>query len=416
MASPSKDAIKKAIENRMPAYLGDLETFTGIDSDTGNMEGSRKIADILKKRIEAAGGTYEEIVSKERGGVHVIARFKGTGKKKGVVIVHTDTVFNTKGGSFPYRYDAAKGLAYGPGVGDCKASALMALHLAEAFHELNHKPFKEYIVYFDAEEEGGGSNVERETSVNLAKECDYVLLADTGRPNFGVVTKRKTNGSYTFTVKGHGGHAGNAPHASANALVEACTLAVKARALSSPTPKDPWEYTTEAMEKRGEADTGQYIPDNFVNVAVLACDNDKVNVVPDSATLKINLRCYEQKEHERIEKELAALAEKPSTPWTTVTFEGTQTARPMELTDEAKKMIALYTAIAKRECGKDVVAWVAGGVTLANQTAQVCPTIDAVGVDVDPMIEHTDKEFMEPAHFIPRAVTMYNFIAEYDEK
>jgi glutamate carboxypeptidase len=414
MATPSKEAIKKALEDRMPAFLKDLETFVGIDSDTGNMAGSRKIADILKKRVEAAGGTYEEIVSTERGGVHCIARFKGAGRKKGVVIVHTDTVFNTKGGAFPYRYDAAKKLAYGPGVGDCKASALMALHLAEAFHALDHKPFKEYIVYFDAEEEGGGSAVERETAVKLAGEADYVLLADTGRPNFGLVTKRKTNGTYTFTVKGHGGHAGNAPHASANALTEACRLAVEARALASPLPADPWEYTTEAMAKRGEEDTGQYIPDNCINVAVLACPNDKVNVVPDSATLKINLRCYEQKEHERIVKELASLAEKPATPWTAVTFEGTQTAKPMELTAEAKKMLALYTDIAKRECGGTVVAWTAGGVTLANQTAQVCPTIDAVGVDTDPMIEHTEKEFIEPALFIPRAITMYNFIAEYD--
>jgi glutamate carboxypeptidase len=108
-----------------------------IDSDTGNMQGSRTIADWLKKRIEAAGCTYEEIVSTERGGVHVVAPFKGQGKKKGVIIVHTDTVHkHTKGGKFPYRYDAATKLAYGHGVGDCKASALMALHLCEAFHEM----------------------------------------------------------------------------------------------------------------------------------------------------------------------------------------------------------------------------------------------------------------------------------------
>lgn len=416
MATPSHESIKKAFESRLPAFLEDLKTFVSIDSDTGNMEGSRKIAGILKKRIEAAGGRYEEVVSTERGGVHVIARFPGTGKKKGVIVVHTDTVFNTRGGTFPYRYDAATGLAYGPGVGDCKASALMALHLAEVFHKLNHKPFKECIIYFDSEEESGGSVKEREIAVTLAGESDYVLLADTGRPNFGLVTKRKTNGSYTFTVKGHDGHAGNAPHATANALVEACHLAVKARDLSSPLPNDPWEYTTEALARRGEADTGQYIPDNFVNVAVLKCDNDKSNVVPDHVTLTVNLRCYEQKEHERIVKEMEALAAKPTIPWTTVTFEGKQTAKPMELTAEAQKMLDLYAAIVKREYNRDVVIWTAGGVTLANQTAQLCPTIDAVGVDVDPMIEHSEKEFMEPAHFIPRAVAMYNFIAEYDEK
>lgn len=412
MAQPSSEQIKKAVEGRMPAYLKDLEHFVGIDSNTGNMEGSKKIAAILKQRIEGAGGTYEEIVSTERGGVHVIARFKGAGKKKVVVIVHTDTVFNTKGGAFPYRYDAATGLAYGPGVGDCKASAVMAVHLSEIFHELDHKPFSEFIVYYDSEEEGGGSAIERATAVALAKECDYVLLADTGRPGFGVVTKRKTNGSYTFTISGVDGHAGNAPHAASNALLEACHLAVKSVALGSPMPKDPWEYSTEALTKKGIKDTGQFIPDNVINVAVVSTTNDKLNVVPGDAVLKINLRCYEQSEHERILKALQELAANPTVPGTKVAFAGSQGSKPMELTPEARKMINLYEEIARRECNRQVVEWTAGGVTLANQTAQVCPTIDAVGVDTDPMVEHSEREFMDPSLFVPRTITMYHLIKE----
>ncbi|MDR3073589.1 MAG: M20/M25/M40 family metallo-hydrolase, partial [Deltaproteobacteria bacterium] len=404
MAMPSGDAIKKAVEGRYDAFLADLKTLVSIDSDTGNMAGSRVIADFLKKRITAAGGSYEEIVSTERGGVHVIARFKGEGKKKGLVVVHTDTVHNTKGGAFPYRYDEKTGLAYGPGVGDCKASALMAVHLFEAFHALNHRPFAELVVYFDAEEESGGSNIERETAVKLGKECDYVFLADTGRPDFGIVTKRKTNGTYTFTVKGVDGHAGNAPHAASNALLEACHIAVRVAALGSPLPKDPWNYTTDALAKKGVKDTGQHIPDNVLNVAVLSCDNTKSNVIPPLASLMVNLRCYEQSEHERIVAAMKQIAATPVIPGTDVEFSGKQTARPMELTPEAKKMVDLYTAIARRECGKEVISWTAGGVTLANQTAQSTPTIDAVGVDVDPMIEHSEREFLDPSLFKPRTV------------
>ncbi len=412
MAQPSSEQIKKAVEGRMGAYLKDLEELVGIDSNTGNMEGSKKIAALLKKRIEAAGGTYHEQVSTEKGGVHVVARFKGTGKKKAVFIVHTDTVFNTKGGAFPYRYDAATGLAYGPGVGDCKASVVMGMHLAELFQELGEKPFSELIVYYDAEEEGGGSKIERETAVALAKEADYVFLADTGRPNFGVVTKRKTNGSYTFTIKGVDGHAGNAPHAASNALLEACHLAVKSVALASPMPADPWNYSTEALAQKGIQDTGQFIPDNVINVAVLTTGNDKLNVVPADAVLKINLRCYEQSEHERIVGELQKLAANPTVPGAKVVFEGSQGSKPMEMTPEAHKMMDLYKAIAKRECGIDAVEWTAGGVTMANQTAQVCPTIDAVGVDTDPMVEHSEREFMDPRLFIPRTITMYHVIRE----
>ena len=414
MSIPGSDTIRKAIEARMPAFLSDLETFVSIDSDTGNMAGSRKIADLLKPRIEAAGGSYEERISPEPGGIHVIARFKGQGRKTCSIVVHTDTVFNTMGGAFPYRYDAAKGLAHGPGVGDCKASAVMALQLAEVFHQLGHKPFKELIIYFDAEEEKFGSNVERATAEELAGESDYVLLADTGRPDYGVVTKRKTTGTYTFTIRGYGGHAGNAPHASANALLEACRLAVKVAALGSPLPEDPWNYTSEALAGKGVQDTGQFIPDNALNVAVLTSSNDKTNVIPSDAVLKVNLRCYEQDEHERIVAGMRALADHPATPWTTVAFTGSQTAKPMELTPEARKMIDLYADIARRECGVNIVEWTAGGVTLANVMAQISPTMDSVGVDTDPMVEHSEREVIAPSIFVPRAIMMYHFIAEYD--
>lgn len=409
---PISETIKKTIEGRYAAYLADLQTLVSIDSDTGNMEGSRVIADWLKKRIEAARGTYEELVSTERGGVHVVARFKGTGKKKGLIIVHTDTVHNTRGGEFPYRYDAKSGLAYGPGVGDCKASVLMALHLCEAFDELEYRPFAELLVYFDAEEESGGSNAERELAVKLAKECDYVFLADTGRPNFGIVTKRKTNGTYTFTVKGVDGHAGNAPHAASNALLEVCRIAARVAALGSPLPEDPWNYTSEALAQKGVKDTGQFIPDNALNVAVVSCANDKSNVIPALASLMVNLRCYEQREHERIVEEMKKIAATPVIPGAVTEFTGKQTAKPMELTPEAAKMVTLYTDIAKRECAQTVIPWTAGGVTLANQTAQFTPTIDALGVDVDPMIEHSLREYLDPSLFKSRAITLFHFIAE----
>ncbi len=410
--SLSSEQIGTAVEKRMPAFLKDLEEWVGIDSNTGNMDGSRRIAGMLKKRIESAGGTYEERVSTEKGGVHVIARFKGTGKKKAALIVHTDTVFNTRDGKFPFRYDEKSGLAYGPGVGDCKASALMAVHVFEIFAELKQRPFGELIVYFDAEEEGGGSVMERAIAVELAKESDYVFLADTGRPGFGVVSKRKTNGSYTFTIEGVDGHAGNAPHAAVNALLEACHLGTRLAALGSPMPSDPWNYTTEALKKKGVRDTGQFIPANVLNVASLHCPNDKSNVVPNAATLLVNLRCYEQSEHERIVGEMEKLVANPVVPGAKISMTGSQGARPMELTPEARKMIDLYSAIAKRECGRDVVEWTAGGVTMANQTAQICPTIDSVGVDTDPMVEHSEREVMEPKLFIPRTVTLCHFIQE----
>ena len=76
----SGSQVKAFLQEREEAFLQDLENWTNIDSDTGNLEGSRKIAALLTQRVSKLGGRMEERAN-ERG-VHVIARFPGEGNLK----------------------------------------------------------------------------------------------------------------------------------------------------------------------------------------------------------------------------------------------------------------------------------------------------------------------------------------------
>jgi hypothetical protein len=62
-----------------------------------------------------------------------------------------------------------------------------------------------------------------------------------------------------------------------------------------------------------------------------------------------------------------------------------------------------------------VAEWVAGGVTPANDTAIYIPTIDCIGVDSDPMLEHSTKEELQVAAYVPRTVTLLQFLQEVDK-
>jgi glutamate carboxypeptidase len=245
--------------------------------------------------------------------------------RKVLLYGHSDTVLSSKAGH-RYRYDPATKIAYGPGSADSKGSVAMLVESVKVMQSLNMKPYRELIVYIDAEEEQG-SATEKQLIERLAKEADVALIADTGRPDFGIVTKRKASGTYTFRIKGIGGHAGNAPQATANALVEAGYLITELNKLQSPMPRDPMQYSTAALKAKGVVDRGQFIPDNALNVAVIEAPNTKTNAVPDDVTLKVNLRTYEQKEFERIEKAMFDLAKRePHRQGITISVEGTQSS------------------------------------------------------------------------------------------
>lgn len=404
-------AVREAVAKSEASYLKTLEALVTIDSDTGNLAGSQAVAAYLQREFSALGGKVELVTSNQPGGVHVIARFQGDGRTRVLLYGHSDTVLSSKAGH-RYRYDAARKIAYGPGAADSKGSVAMLVQSVRLMQSLKMRSWRELIVYIDAEEEGG-SATEKALIERLAGEADVALIADTGRPDFGIVTKRKASGTYSFRIRGIGGHAGNAPQATANALVEAGYLITELDKLQSPMPKDPTQYSSAALQAKGLADRGQFIPDNALNIAVIEAPNTKTNAVPDEVTLKVNLRTYEQKEFERIEKAMFDLARRePHRQGITVTVEGRQSSRPLELKAGSLALVQLYKQTARRAVGAEVTEWVAGGVTPANDTAVYIPTIDCIGVDSDPMLEHSTKEELQVAAYVPRTIVLLQFLQE----
>lgn len=402
--------IKRVVSSQYDRFVKDLETLTNIDSGTGNKEGSARIANLLKTWVDELGGTTE--FRENENGVHVIARFKGTGKLRVLISPHTDTVWGIgEAAKRPFRVDE-KGFAYGAGAGDCKASVAQTIHMMRAINALNLKNFGEIIAYFDAEEEKG-SKLENAIIDELVRQVDIAIINDTARPDWGIVTQRKGSAKYKMTVSGIGGHSGSGAHASASATMELVNQLHAMNKLASPMPPGaPFEYTAAALKAKGISDHGQFIPETTINAGVIGTTNKGTGSVPDNAFAQIQVRSFKLSELERVDKEMRTLASHPGIPGTKVTIEGEITSHPVERTPEAARLIDTYKAIVKREYGADVTEWLGGGGTVANDTFKHVPTLDSLGVEVDPMLNHTEREYANLNTFAPRTVALIMLIEQ----
>ena len=312
-----------------------------------------------------------------------------------------------------HRFEAdgpdENGFAWGPGVGDDKATVMEVIYGLAALKEAGFDDYKEIIYYTNAEEEGGSPTAEGIVA-ELSQQADFAVIMDVARPNWGIVTQRKGNAKYKITVTGKGGHHGNASQCCANAIHQLAYTITELHKLASPMPGKPEDFTAKALEARGIVDSGQFIPPNTVNVGVIGSTNDKISVIPGDAYCEVNVRCFEVAEQKRLDAAIKALADKIVIDGTKVEVTGGIVTGPMEKTPAVQKMIDVYSSVVAEEFGGKVNEWVAGGLTDGNRTAKFIPTLDALGVEN--YDEHTDHESVDLKTAVPRTAAFAITLAE----
>lgn len=405
-----KDFVKKYIAGHYQDYVKDLETLTNIDSGNGDREGTEAANKFVAEKMRTLGAETEFRYNDRA--CHLISRLKGSGKWTVLLVAHVDTVFKKgEAARRPFRVDE-NNFAWGPGVGDDKATVVEVIYGLQALKAASFDNYKEIIYYTNGEEEGGSPTAEAIVA-ELAQQSDFAIIMDVARPDWGIVTQRKGNAKYRVEVKGVGGHHGNASQACANAIHQLAYTITELHKLASPMPGDPKDFTAAALKARGIVDAGQFIPQNTVNVGVIGSSNDKISVIPGDAFCEVNIRCFTIEEQQRIDAEVKALENKIAVPGTSVKITGGIVTGPMQKTAQAQKMIDVYRRIVKEEYGADISEWVAGGLTDGNRTAKYVPTLDALGVEN--YDEHTDHESVDLNTAVPRTTAFALTLAELTE-
>ena len=400
-------AVQTLLQGYFSDFVRDLEEITNIDSGHGDAEGTDAVAQVVAKKLAALGGTAE--FRRNDKATHTIVRFKGKGGIRLLLVAHVDTVF-AKGevAKRPFSMDE-KNFAYGPGVGDDKATVIQTIYAMKALKELAFEQYGEIVLYYNGEEEGGSPTAEAIVA-ELSAQADVAVIMDTARPDWGIVTQRKGSANYEIKVEGVEGHHGNASQSSASAVMALGCIIHELYQLASPLPANPADYTHGRLKEQGISDHGQFIPENTINVGVIGTSNRQINVIPKDAFASLNVRCFTVAEQQRLDTAIKALAEKTFVPGTRVTVTGGIKTGPMEKTEQVQRLVDLYKTIVRENYDAEVVEWVAGGLTDGNRSAKYVPTIDALGVEN--YDEHTDHESVDLNTAVPRTAALTLFMKE----
>jgi glutamate carboxypeptidase len=271
-----------AVKTCEPKARALLQQLVQIDSGTSDVAGLVAMGTILKIELENLGAKVESVSATAPAvGDNVVATLTGTGKGRILLIAHMDTVF-PRGtvAQRPYKVVGDHGI--GPGAGDDKAGIVTAVCALRALHELNYRDYARITLILNSNEETGSVGT-RDLIRAKAKKSDAAINLERGVPPDGLEVTRKGSAVITVEIIGRAAHSGLEPERGRNAIVEASHQVLQLGALA-----DSAKETT-------------------VNVTMFEGGN-AINVIPDHAIIRADVRAFTPEEFDRVETGLKKLA------------------------------------------------------------------------------------------------------------
>ncbi|WP_431123343.1 M20/M25/M40 family metallo-hydrolase [Variovorax paradoxus] len=351
-----------------PALLETLKELVSIESGSRDLEGLEKISDLIAAKFKAMGGEVELIDpsadayrmedTPEKIGRAVRATFKGTGKKKIMLIAHMDTVY-TVGmlNKQPFRVEGDK--AYGLGIADDKQGVAVITHTVAMLQALKFKDYGTLTVLINGDEEISSPG-SRTLITRLGGEHDAVLSfegASVKEDKLSLATAGIA--SVTLNVTGKASHAGSAPELGVNALYELSHQILQMRDLSDPATGLKMNWT-------------------------ISRSGSNRNVIPASATAGADVRVLKVSDYDRIEQQVQERVKKQLVPEAKVEMKFERRRPPLEATDASRALAKHAQRIYKDELGRPLGAddAVAGGGTDAAFAAlkTKAPVVERFGL------------------------------------
>ena len=351
-----------------PALLETLKELVSIESGSRDLEGLEKISDLIAAKFKAMGGEVELVDTSaeayrmedtpEKIGRAVRATFKGTGKKKIMLIAHMDTVY-TVGmlNKQPFRVEGDK--AYGLGIADDKQGVAVITHTVAMLQALKFKDYGTLTVLINGDEEISSPG-SRALITRLGGEHDAVLSfegASVKEDKLSLATAGIA--SVSLNVTGKASHAGSAPELGVNALYELSHQILQMRDLSDPATGLKMNWT---ISKSGT----------------------NRNVIPASATAAADVRVLKVSDYDRIEQQVQERVKKQLIPEAKVEMKFERRRPPLEATGASLALAKHAQQIYKDELGRPLGAddKVAGGGTDAAFAAlkTKAPVVERFGL------------------------------------
>lgn len=374
------------LEGKQKEMLDLLEKLVNIDSGSNFKEGVDRIGSVLKKEYELIGFECETIEEKKVGN-HLIMQHETIDTPKILIIAHMDTVFK-EGTANERPFHIEKGRAYGPGVADMKGSQVTLLYTMKYLRENYPEALKEVIILLNSDEEIG-SPTSRKIIEKLSENVEYALVMEPARKDGSLVTSRRGGGTYKLKIKGKAAHSGVAPQDGHSAIEE---MGHKIVRLSKLTNHEKGISINVGKVKGGEA----------------------TNVIPDSATLLVDVRISNVEQSESVEKKIREICSRPDVKGTVIELSGGIRRPPMELDKENEELLNIIQNVGD-ELDIDVSHTHTGGGSDASFPSHLgVATVDGLGPVGGGM--HSDKEYLEIDSIVERTALLSETIHNLTSK
>lgn len=391
-----------------------LATLVAVDTSHGH---ETDLLRLVAERLRAAGLPVTLLESAEGRG-NLVARYKGDGKKRPLLLIAHVDVVPVEGQPWtvpPFQITEKDGYLWGRGVNDDKGMAAAIIALALEMAKTKPVLSRDVVFALTAGEETGGAPGARWLAQNHQDLIDAEIalnegagerLDDTGSRivEVGIGAAEKTFQDYKIVVKGKGGHSSIPPTDSdpvltlAKALVKVAEYRFPARVL--PAVRD--EIALEAKLESGAlaaamanvAKTGKVSPeddavvtkDRVINahlrttcVTTQLAGSPQDNVLPTSAEATVNCRILPD---ETPEQTLAALRQVIADPAVEVSVVGDFGLGPYSPVD-GEVPAAMRKVAAKLWPGVPVVPTMSTGATDSRHLRAI--GIRAYGIGVSPI-------------------------------
>jgi glutamate carboxypeptidase len=295
---------------------------------------------------------------------------------------HYDTVFPA---SHPFQSPWREGeVLRGPGVADMKGGIAVMLAALQAFEALPRAKRVGYEVLLSPDEEIGSMG-SAPLLAELGARAHLGMTYEPALADGALVDARKGSANFHLAVRGRAAHVGRAFGDGRSAVLAAAEAALALNALNG----------------RREGVT--------FNVGAID-GGSAVNVVPERAVLRFNVRVPDAEAGAWAEAEVRRVARETSArDGIEAHLHGGFTRPPKPLNDQQRVMVA-WTRQAGAALGLDLKFQASGGVCEGNNLAAAgCPNIDTLGPCGGGL--HSDQEFALIPSFAERAKLSFLLLA-----
>ncbi len=353
------ETVRKLVgENTRDTYSLLLE-LVNINSFSLNNEGISEVAEVITHTLSPIIPIEEKSLP-NGGRVWEASNFKG--KDPHILLVgHIDTVYPPEGKTVIPRIEGD--FLYGPGVADMKGGITVMIQTVKILEKLDLLSKIPIKILINCDEELG-SPLSGEYITAISKKAKVGLVFECGGEDGSVVVARRGLKRYHMELLGESGHSGNILKKKASAILEIAKMIID-------------------IEEKNDPEKGI-----SVNVGKMQ-GGITVNRIPDRASIDFEIRFWEEKVPEEIEKYIEEKREELMELSMEIQIKELHKRPVMHPTPKTLSLYKKVSSIASR-LGMEIPKESRGGASDANLIIENdIPTLDGLGpIGMDDHSEH----------------------------